>query len=119
MGTETETAAALDFVGSAWLVATTWYVPAVAGAVYVPSAATDPPVASCTDHATAVSLVPKTVALKFCVAPTWTRALAGVTATTTPTVTTVPGAQAAASTSSSGSPIRRKCIRTSLLESLG
>jgi hypothetical protein len=79
----------------------------------VPSARIDPPEDSCTDHATAVSLDPKTAAWNFCEAPGGTTALDGDTATRTPTVTIVPGtpgAQAAASTSSSGSPIRRKCI---------
>jgi hypothetical protein len=33
IGTVTETGAALDLVGSAWLVATTWYEPAAAGAM--------------------------------------------------------------------------------------
>ncbi len=110
IGKETETAAEPDFVGSAWLVATTWYVPVAVGAVYVPSAAIDPPVGSCTDHATDVSMAPRTDTRNRCWAPGWTTAVDGETATRTPVETTVPGAQAAASARRSGRPICRECM---------
>jgi hypothetical protein len=56
-GAETATIATSDLVGSATLVATTWKVPAVPGAVYVPVEFTVPPLASCTDHVTEVAWV--------------------------------------------------------------
>jgi hypothetical protein len=61
------TAALLEV--SATLVATTWYIPSVAGAVYLPEESTLPPRApSCTDHVTAVgcpAVVPLTVAVNM------------------------------------------------------
>jgi hypothetical protein len=56
-GAATATVATSDFVGSATLVATTWKVPAVPGAVYAPVEFTVPPPASCTDHVTEVAWV--------------------------------------------------------------
>ena len=47
----------------ATLVATAWYVPAAAGAAYVPPASMVPPPLSCTDQVTAVLLLPVTVAV--------------------------------------------------------
>ena len=56
------TADALTVV-SATLVATTWNVPNLFGAVYTPELVIDPPnEPSCTDHVTAVLAVPVTVA---------------------------------------------------------
>jgi hypothetical protein len=78
----TVTAALPDFVGSATLVATTWYVPAAAGATYVPPASMIPPPLSCTDQLTRVSVVLVTLALKICVPPAGTVAVAGETETT-------------------------------------
>src|SRR5207249_9787627 len=55
-------------LASALLAATTWNVPVVAGATYIPSAPMDPPgVPSRTDHLTDVSAVPETAAVKRCV----------------------------------------------------
>jgi hypothetical protein len=57
------TAADALTVASATLVATTWKVPKVFGAVYTPELVIDPPVApSWTDHVTAVLAAPFTVA---------------------------------------------------------
>ena len=50
--TSTVTVAVSLFDGSATLVATTWYVPAAAGAVYWPDESTVPPRTSCTDQVT-------------------------------------------------------------------
>jgi hypothetical protein len=65
-GTETTfTVAVSIFEVSATLVATTWYVPSVDGAVYRPAESTIPPPASCTDQVTAtdcLAVVPVTVA---------------------------------------------------------
>src|SRR5205085_1320745 len=63
-----ETAAVAVLLASALLAATTWNVPVVAGATYIPSAPMDPPgVPSRTDHLTDVSAVPETAAVKRCV----------------------------------------------------
>src|SRR5512137_1783426 len=67
-GTVTVTAATCCRVVSAWLAATTWYVPATAGAVYTPAAVTDPPAEpSWTDQMIPSSDVPVTVAAKLTV----------------------------------------------------
>src|SRR5205823_5780260 len=56
--------------GSAWLAATTLNVPAACGAVYRPVVSIEPPAGpSATDHATAASVEPETVAVNRCVAP--------------------------------------------------
>jgi hypothetical protein len=75
----TEMAADAVFDGSAWLVATTWNVPATRAAVYVPSTvispASDP---SCRDQTTELSLAPVTVAANRCVPAGGTTADGGV-----------------------------------------
>ncbi len=66
----TVTVAVPVFEVSATLVATTWYVPATAGAVYTPVALTVPPRSSCTDQVTDVdwpATVPVTDAWKLIV----------------------------------------------------
>src|SRR5512138_867710 len=74
-----------DLVGSATLVATTWYTPAVVGAVYVPSAATLPPSGvSATDQVTTLLGVPLTPATNATVWPAITVAVVGVTETRAP-----------------------------------
>src|SRR5215813_5949975 len=76
---ETLTAATSLFV-----VATTWNVPAVPGAVYVPVELTLPPPVSCTDQVTAVDwpeTVPETVALKVTLPPGVVLATVGEMAT--------------------------------------
>lgn len=50
-------------------VATTVYVPSVAGAVYAPAAVTTPPAAGSTDHVTAVTACPERDAANAWVAP--------------------------------------------------
>ncbi|HEY5055179.1 MAG TPA: hypothetical protein VII58_03415 [Acidobacteriaceae bacterium] len=61
----TETVASASTLGSAALVAITWNVPTVLGAVYTPELAIDPPDApSPTDHVTAELVVPFTLATK-------------------------------------------------------
>jgi hypothetical protein len=84
-GAVTVTVAVSLFDGSALLVATTWQVRAVAGAVYTPACVTEPqPEVSRTDQVTAVSEVPVTVAPKVSDPPVETEAVRGamVTATT-------------------------------------
>src|SRR5512138_1149211 len=66
-GRVTVTVALPDLVGSAALVAMTWNVPAIKGALYLPVASTLPPPLSWTDQVTRVSLVFETVAVKVCV----------------------------------------------------
>src|SRR5512138_733542 len=80
-GGMTVTVALPDFVASATLVATTWYVPATAGAAYVPAASIVPPPLSCTDQVTPVSVVFDTVAVKACVPPAGSVAVDGETCT--------------------------------------
>src|SRR5258707_656781 len=70
-------------VGFAMLVATTWYVPDVAGALYVREASTIPPPTSCTDQRTSAELPPLTAAAKERVALMATVAWCGVTVTET------------------------------------
>jgi hypothetical protein len=71
--------AAADFVLSATLVAVTTSVPVFLGAVYTPAAVIVPSAAL---HVTALSdAEPRTVALKDCVPPVATEALAGVIVT--------------------------------------
>src|SRR6266404_1609235 len=80
----TETAAIADLEGSATLVATTWNVPAVAGAVYTPAALMLPPPGSCTDQVTAPdcpAAVPVTDVWKLIVPPTVIEGVGGVTVT--------------------------------------
>ncbi len=66
---------------SATLVAMTWKVPALDGAVYRPDPLMVPPAApSCTDQLTAVDwppLIPVTEAVKFTVPPAWVEAESG------------------------------------------
>jgi hypothetical protein len=79
-GTETATTAVALLLVSATLVATTWKVPADAGAVYCPEPFTLPPPDSCTDQVTRVDwpeLVPVTVAVKLTVPPVVVEALGG------------------------------------------
>src|SRR5262249_61936889 len=71
-GAVTVTAAVLDFEVSATEVATTWYVPALPGAVYMPEEFIVPPPASWTLQVTAVDwpgVVPLTVAVNETVPP--------------------------------------------------
>lgn len=68
-GAVTVTAAVALLVVSATLVALTWYVPAVEGAVYKPDEAMEPPPASITVQVTAVLLAPVTVAVKVVLPP--------------------------------------------------
>src|SRR5215468_11990032 len=71
-GAVTVTVALLDFEVSATEVATTWYVPAFAGAVYMPEELIVPPPASWTLQVTAVdwpAVVPLTVAVNETVPP--------------------------------------------------
>jgi hypothetical protein len=77
----TVTVAVSDAAGVATVVTTTWKVPAVAGAVYLPVVSIAPPVASVTDQVTAVFEVPVTVAAKVFVAFTLRLNVFGVTAT--------------------------------------
>src|SRR5262249_18366187 len=59
--------------GAGLVVATPWYVPAIAGAVYEPVASTDPPACpSATLQRTPWSAVPATVAVKRSAPPTTT-----------------------------------------------
>ena len=76
----TVTVADADFVVSATLVAVTVYVPAVAGAVYIPVLEIVPPVA---DQVTDVFVLPVTVAVNCWVAPVCTDAEVGLMLTTT------------------------------------
>src|SRR6267143_4024145 len=72
------------FDASATLVAPTWYVPTVAGAVYRPEESTVPPPSSCTDHVTAVDCplpIPVTVAVNVTVPPGCADATLGETET--------------------------------------
>jgi hypothetical protein len=56
--------AVADFEGSAWLVATTWYVPEVFGALYTPAVVIVPPaLPSWIDQVTAVFVALATVAV--------------------------------------------------------
>ena len=67
---------------SAWLAAMTWNVPEACGAVYGPVKSIAPPAASsATDHATAMSAEPDTVAVNRCVAPEVSDAVGGEMAT--------------------------------------
>ena len=66
----TVTVAWLHFVESAMLVACTWYVPGVMGAVYRPLELTTPPPDSTTAQFTDVFEAPLTVAVNACVWPT-------------------------------------------------
>src|ERR1700675_914218 len=78
--------------GSATLVATTWYVPAAAGAVYWPDESTLPPPASCTDQVTAVDcpvVAPLTVAAKVTLPAVATNATLGEIVTEIPGGVTV------------------------------
>ena len=77
----TVTVAEAFFVVSAALVAVTVNVPADAGAVYKPPAVMVPPVAV---HATAVFVLPVTVAVNCCVPPTCTEAAGRFRETDTP-----------------------------------
>src|SRR6266478_4078491 len=64
----TVTVALPERAAFAWLVAMTWKVPVVAGAVYTPLELTDPPAAPrWTDQMTATSLLPVTCAVNCCV----------------------------------------------------
>src|SRR5438552_6449258 len=75
-------AAVALFVGSAWLVATTWNIHAVLGAAYKPVLVIVPPAApSSTLQLIAVLLVPVTAAVKVCVPPGDKMTVAGVTLT--------------------------------------
>src|SRR5215468_5253560 len=79
-GAVTVTVALLDFEVSATEVATTWYVPAFAGAVYAPEELIVPPPASWTLQVTAVdwpAVVPITVAVNEIVPPVVVDAEAG------------------------------------------
>src|SRR6267142_889328 len=69
--------------GSAMLAATTWKVPATAGAVYLPEASIIPPPTSCTDQRTSAELPPLTAAAKERVALMARAACCGVTVTET------------------------------------
>jgi hypothetical protein len=69
-----------DFVVSAVLVAFTVYLPALAGAVYIPFVDTVPPLA---DQVMPVLLVPVTVATNCCVPPVFTVAELGLIETAT------------------------------------
>ena len=81
-GAVTVTVATAAFVVSAKLVATTWYVPAVAGAVYAPALVTMPPAApSWTDQFTAWFVVLATVAVNEAEPPAVTVAAEGFTLT--------------------------------------
>jgi hypothetical protein len=83
LGALTVTAAVALFVGSAWLVAITWYVPAVDGAVYTPALVTEPPAPSRTLHVTAWFALFATEAVNATVAPVETEAVIGLTLTAT------------------------------------
>jgi hypothetical protein len=68
----TVTVAVSFFEGFAALVARTWKVPELPGAVYFPDASTCPPPLSCTDHITAVdspAAAPVTLALNVALPP--------------------------------------------------
>ncbi len=81
-GAVTVTVARATFVVSTWLVATTWYVPAVVGAVYAPALVTVPPAApSWTDQSTAWYEVLATAAVNEVVPPAVTVAADGFTLT--------------------------------------
>jgi hypothetical protein len=83
-GAVTVTVAVSLRVGSSTLLATTWHVAAVAGAVYTPAALTDPqPEASETDQVTAGFAAPATAAVKETVPPVETVAERGLTDTVT------------------------------------
>jgi hypothetical protein len=85
-GLDTVTTAVPLTVGDDTLVATTWYVPAVAGAVYAPEAEMLPPAApSWTDQVHAVLLVPETAQVKVHDPPTTRLARLGLTDTVTTT----------------------------------
>src|SRR5882672_6073990 len=79
----TVTVAVSVLEGSAMLAATTWKVPVIAGAVYVPEASTIPPPTSCTDQRTSAELPPLTAAAKERVALMARAACCGVTVTET------------------------------------
>jgi hypothetical protein len=86
-GLETVTVATAQREGSATLVATTWKVPADAGALYLPEASMVPPPLSRTDQLTALDWppdVPDTVAAKRTVAPVVVLTVAGLTETEIP-----------------------------------
>jgi hypothetical protein len=109
-------------VASALLVATTWYVPGVPGAVYRPAALTLPPEGdpSSTDHLTDVSAAPVTEASNAAATPEETLTDSGVTSTTTPwraasPVGAVVPEQAVSETSVSAA---RKELRTMLMAGL-
>src|SRR5678816_107629 len=80
IGGVTVTVASALREGSAALVATTWKVPVVPGAVYLPVASTDPPPASRTVQRTdcdCPGVVPCTVAVSWTEPPARTLAVAG------------------------------------------
>src|SRR5690349_1369479 len=81
---DTVTTATSPLEESATLVATTWYDPAVGGAVYLPDASTVPPAVSRTSHVTSGLSAPLTVAVNVTVARaavvTWCGATTTVTA---------------------------------------
>src|SRR5689334_6853457 len=82
LGATTETVAEPDLLGSAALVATTWKVPAVPGAVYLPVASTVPPLLpSCTDQVTETeaAALPAAAAVNDSLPLTGTDALCGLT----------------------------------------
>jgi hypothetical protein len=82
-GCDTTTGAVALLLESAALVATTWNVPTMVGAVYNPSAAMLPPAApSCTAQVTAwFASGGLTLAVNCCVPPVWSIAVAGATVT--------------------------------------
>ena len=82
-GALTVTVATADFEVSATLVATTWKVPGVEGAVYRPLLDTEPPPVSSTLHVTAVLDVPVTVAVNCCVPSSATVCAVGLMLTVT------------------------------------
>jgi hypothetical protein len=79
----TTTAAVALTVGSAWLVALTWYVPVAPGALYAPAPVIVPPSVSTTAQVTEVSTAPVTVASNCAVPPGTSSALAGYSASAT------------------------------------
>src|SRR4051812_18885534 len=83
-GATTTTVAMSLFEASAADVATTWYVPPVAGAVYLPVESTAPPAPpSCTDQVTAVLEEPVTLAEKRALPLSATEAVLGEMETAT------------------------------------